>query len=42
MATIQIETTLDVVEKQKELAAALLGEDSITARKQMMMIVQHI
>lgn len=29
MATINIDTTLDVVEKQKELAAALMDEDSI-------------
>lgn len=42
MAIITIGTTLDVVKKQKELAAALTDEDSITARKQMMMIVQHI
>lgn len=33
MATINIDTTLDVVENQKELAAALMGEDAITARK---------
>ena len=32
MATIDIDTTLDVVEKQKELAAALMGEDSIYIR----------
>ena len=32
MATILIDTTLDVVEKQKELAAALMGEDSIYIR----------
>ena len=32
MAIINIDTTLDVVEKQKELAAALMGEDSIYIR----------
>ena len=32
MAIILIDTTLDVVEKQKELAAALMGEDSIYIR----------
>ena len=32
MATINIDTTLDVVEKQKELAAALTDEDSIYIR----------
>ena len=32
MATILIDTTLDVVKKQKELAAALMGEDSIYIR----------
>ena len=32
MAIILIDTTLDVVEKQKELAAALTGEDSIYIR----------
>ena len=32
MVTINIDTTLDVVEKQKELAAALMGEDSIYIR----------
>ena len=32
MATILIDTTLDVVEKQKELAAALMDEDSIYIR----------
>lgn len=32
MATINIDTTLDVVEKQKELAAALIDEDSIYIR----------
>ena len=30
--TINVDTTLDVVEKQKELAAALMGEDSIYIR----------
>ena len=32
MAIINIDTTLDVVEKQRELAAALMGEDSIYIR----------
>ena len=32
MAIILIDTTLDVVKKQKELAAALMGEDSIYIR----------
>lgn len=32
MAIINIDTALDVVEKQKELAAALMGEDSIYIR----------
>lgn len=32
MAIINIDTTLDVVEKQKELASALMGEDSIYIR----------
>ena len=32
MATIDIDITLDVIEKQKELAAALMGEDSIYIR----------
>ena len=32
MAIINIDTTLDVVEKQKELAAALMDEDSIYIR----------
>ena len=30
--TINVDTTLDVIEKQKELAAALMGEDSIYIR----------
>ena len=42
MAIILIDIILDVVEKQKELALALMDEDSITARKRMMMIVQYI
>lgn len=32
MAIINIDTTLDVVEKQKELASALMGEDSMYIR----------
>ena len=42
MAIITIDTTLDVVKKQKELAAALMSEDSITTRKRIMTVVQHI